>query len=202
MRQPMRGWWCRHREHPDFIEEAVFLSLPPYLGDRCVVEGEGEDGYYVLFAEGDGDGPGDDRLREALRACPDFQGCQEAWFLAFGERDQPTWHELGDEGNGEPAALFGATERALWAADRDLNSCGEGMSFYVYGSEEDAWDDLAASYPRIGLLRELARTRPGSIAALARAVLEGDDSALALLSDALEEAGDERAARVRSWPGR
>ena len=35
--------------------------------------------------------------------------------------------------------------------------------------------------------------------ALARTILDGDPSALAVLADALEEAGDPRAAVVRGW---
>jgi hypothetical protein len=67
----------------------------------------------------------------------------------------------------------------------------------LHFNEDDALEDLADCYWPMAFLLEL-RKGPEHVRLLVRAVLDGDQETLAVLADALEEAGHRRARAVRS----
>jgi hypothetical protein len=71
--------------------------------------------------------------------------------------------------------------------------------FHVYSDHEAAMADLAGNYPRFCFLYQLAQENRELPGELAWAIIHGEDAALPILADALEDAGDTRAEQVRSW---
>jgi hypothetical protein len=185
----------------ELIVSGPFLSLPSELdGGQWIVDGELSGRFSLLFLAQEKDSQKDEQLRDALQAAPELETCEEVWFLHFWGREKPAWPEfIAGQANDQPVVRrFRPTARVVWAVDRD-GGTGAGDYFFVYPSAEDAWSDLAGSFPRIRLLRELTQQVGEVTGRLASSVLEGDDAAVAILADALEEAGDERSVLVRAW---
>jgi hypothetical protein len=67
----------------------------------------------------------------------------------------------------------------------------------VHSNRETALEDLARVHEPVRLLRGLCQTGARQVRLLARAALDGDTSAVAILADALEEAGDPQAEAAR-----
>jgi hypothetical protein len=68
----------------------------------------------------------------------------------------------------------------------------------LFFSEEDALEELAACYWPMRILLELHRKGPEQARPIVRTVLDGDQAALAVLADALEEVGHRQALAVRA----
>jgi hypothetical protein len=203
------------------LDAEVRETLPADLAELAIAEGTQDDGPYVLFMSQDfvhyfrlGDAyPSDEEIQAALAAHPEFDLRQEVWYLAYPEAppdfsnpwdewvtDDEAWEareQLGADADRLSRSggwvRFQPSARCLCHAEDHLNR------YFVYASREDACADLAERYPRVSMLRQIERSGSAPQAGLARLLLDGDESAMAPLADALEEQGDDRAAWVRSW---
>jgi hypothetical protein len=96
-----------------------------------------------------------------------------------------------------------APELAEYGGQR-VNLTGDALlggyaHIFLYDDRDSALAVLARFYDRLGLVWAVWQSGAGPARAIARTILDGDEKALPVLADALEEAGDPRAAEVRAW---